>query len=90
MGENHGKRDDRGSRWTIDTHMTRLQSGGVNLPSEAGGQFALRGCRLGSLGRATIVSATRRSWEFDDVHGDPNVVSRLSTGSVDSWDLWCG
>ena len=26
-----------------------------------------RGCRLGSLGRATVLSATRRSWDFDEV-----------------------
>ena len=46
---------------------TRLQTGGVNLPSEARGYVVMRGCRLGSLGRATIMSSTRRSWEFDDV-----------------------
>ena len=61
--------------------FTRLQAERVNLPSEARGYIVLRGCRLGSLGRATIMSATRRGWEFDEVcHGDPNVVSWLSTG----------
>ena len=33
--------------------FTRLQTEGVNLPSEAPGCIVLRGCRLGSLGRAT-------------------------------------
>ena len=47
--------------------FTRLQSEGANLPSEARGYIVLRGCRRGSLGRATIMSATRRSCEFDDV-----------------------
>ena len=47
--------------------FTRLLAEGVNLPSEARGYIVLRGCRLGSLGRATIMSATRRSWEFDEV-----------------------
>ena len=39
----------------------RLQTEGANLPSEARVHIVLRGCRLGLLGRATIVSATRRS-----------------------------
>ena len=47
--------------------FTRLQTEGVNLPSGARGLIVLRGCRLGSLGRATIMSATRRSWEFEEV-----------------------
>ena len=33
--------------------FTRLQSEGANLPSGARGYVVLRGCRLGSLGRAT-------------------------------------
>ena len=72
--------------------FTRLQAQGVNLPSEARGYIDLRGCRLGSLGRATIMSATRGSWEFDEVgvHGDSNVVSWLSTRLVVSWDFWRG
>ena len=32
--------------------FTRLQSEGANLPSEARGYLVLRGCRLGSPGRA--------------------------------------
>ena len=47
--------------------FARLQADGVNLPSEVRGYIVLRGCRLGSLGRATVMSATRRSWEFDEV-----------------------
>ena len=43
---------------------TSLQAEGVNLPSEARGYIVWRGCRLGCLGRATIMSATSRSWEF--------------------------
>ena len=39
----------------------------MNLPSEARRCIVLRGCRLGSLGRATIMSATRRSWDFGEV-----------------------
>ena len=35
------------------------------LPEQVLG--VLRGCWLGSFGRATIMSATPRSWEFDDV-----------------------
>ena len=47
--------------------FARLQSEGVNLPSETRNYIVLRGCRLGSLGRATIMSATGRSWQLDDV-----------------------
>ena len=48
--------------------FTRLQSESVNLLWEAcWGYSVLRGCRLGSLVQATIMSATRRNWEFDDV-----------------------
>ena len=47
--------------------FAHLQTEGANLPSEARGDIVLRGCRLGRLGRATIMSATRRSWEFDEV-----------------------
>ena len=39
----------------------------VNLPSEARGCVVLRGYRLGRLGRATVMSAARGSWEFDKV-----------------------
>ena len=46
---------------------TRLRSEGAKLPSDARGYTVLRGCRLGSVGRATNIFATRRSWEFDDV-----------------------
>ena len=59
--------------------FTLLQSEVVNLPSEARRCIVLRGCRLGSLGRATIMSATRRSWGFDDVC---MAIRRLSAGSV--------
>ena len=47
--------------------FTRLQAERVNLPSDARGYVVLRGCRLDSRGRATIMSATRRSSEFDEV-----------------------
>ena len=47
--------------------FTPVQAEGVNLPSEARGNIVLRGCQLGSLGRATVMSATRRSWDFDEV-----------------------
>ena len=47
--------------------IARLPTEGVHLPSEARGYAVLRGCRLGSLGRATVMSTTRRSWEFDEV-----------------------
>ena len=47
--------------------FTRRQSEGADLPSEARGYIVLRGCRPGSLGRATVMSATRRNWEVDDV-----------------------
>ena len=47
--------------------FTRLCTEGVNPPSEARGYIALRGRRLGSLNRVTIVPATRWSSEFDVV-----------------------
>ena len=47
--------------------FTRLQTEEFRLRSEARGYVDVRGRRFGSLGRVTIMSATRGSWEFDEV-----------------------
>ena len=62
--------------------FVRLETERVNLPSEARGHIVLHGCRLGSLGRATIISATRRNWEFDEV------CTAIRTSSPCCQDRW--
>ena len=42
--------------------VTRLQKEGVELSSLARGCVILRGCRPGSIGHASVMSATHRSW----------------------------
>ncbi|CAK0868212.1 unnamed protein product [Prorocentrum cordatum] len=45
----------------------RLAKEGVDPPPVARGYLILRGARLGSFGRARIMSATHRSWHVDEV-----------------------
>ena len=47
--------------------FARLAKEGVDLPSVARGYLILRGARLGNFGRATVMSATHRSWNVDEV-----------------------
>ena len=47
--------------------FARLSKEGVALPSVAQGFLLLKGARIGNFGRATIMSATQRSWEVDEV-----------------------
>ena len=63
--------------------FTRLQAEGVDLPSEAKGLHRLCGCRLRSLGLATIMSATRKSWEFVEVC---TAIRTSFPGCPDRWE----
>ena len=46
--------------------FARLTKEGVGLPPVAQGYLILQGARLGNFGRATIMSATHRSWHVDE------------------------
>lgn len=47
--------------------FAKLTKEGVDLPAVAQGYLVLQGARLGSLGRATIMSATHKSWHVEGV-----------------------